>query len=86
MENTRSITTREINEDTIYFSTGISEWYADRLENDMYELRHVNKTSNGRGKYKAHRQNIVGNIPDMIKYIEKHDFRKLGKGKKLAIN
>ena len=72
----KTITIKEISEDTIYFSSGFSEWYAERLNNGQYELRHMNKRHNSKGKHKAHRQNKMFNDVESIKeFIEKHDFR-----------
>ena len=41
----KTITIKEISEDTIYFSSGFSEWYAERLNNGQYELRHTNRVT-----------------------------------------
>ena len=72
----KTITIKEISEDTIYFSSGFSEWYAERLNNGLYELKHMNKRHNSKGKHKAHRQNkMFEDIESIKEFIEKHDFR-----------
>ena len=72
----KTIITKQINEDTIYFSSGISEWYAEKLESGSFELRYMNKRHNSKGKHKAHRQNrVFEDIQAITEYIRKHDFR-----------
>ena len=72
----KTITTKQISEDTIYFSSGLSEWYAEKLESGRFELRHMNKKHNNSRKHKAHRQNkTFQDVESMVDWIRKHDFR-----------